>query len=501
MNRSLFRIRLSSLLAVVVAAAACGDDDAIDDDGGGSEVDAGAGSEADSGAGTPDGGGVPPDGGGDPDAGIEPDAAPVGPGHIWVHGDLLTDGRVQLFAYEMGSPIPGTPAVTLPAGETATLFPTVNSGAYDITRSGQRVALPADIEVPGRYDLYMARTDGTQLTRVVAVSDDADVEKARISPDGTRIAFTADLETDGVFGAYVVPSNTADATPVLVSPAGATADVDDIVWSSDSSSIVFTGPFTDTGVFELLIADVTVANPTPVPLVTRADIQATSTPSGVIRPIQSRDGSVLFRGRLAADNAIRLYVVNSNGAGAPSVLPLSEIPRTDGTTIADVGPIGLSPNGNLLAFGADQTLRVEDLWVVPVNVSAAPTRLTAGLVPPASGTINIDIAQPLKWSRDGQQVAFVADYITLGKHEPFVAPIDGSGHRRLANVAPGDGNGDAVAVDFSPDGTQVFMVADHLVGNQVELFVLDAALTDQEPVLVLGATTGGDLRGDITVTN
>src|ERR671910_686245 len=79
-----------------------------------------------------------------------------------------------------------------------------DSGSDDFSRSGALVALPTDLEVPGRYDLYAGPSDGSALNQVVAMTKNADVEKARVSPDGTLIAFTADLEVDGILSAYVV---------------------------------------------------------------------------------------------------------------------------------------------------------------------------------------------------------------------------------------------------------------------------------------------------------
>ncbi|HTE56023.1 MAG TPA: hypothetical protein VK698_34465 [Kofleriaceae bacterium] len=511
MKMDRFSSSLLLLLLAAVPAAACGDDDdSHDDDGDGTN-------QPD--ASVPDGGGTPdaatPDGGPLPDAtpgddaapdfdaAPEVDAAPPGPGLVWVHGDMITNNRNQLAAVSIGAPLPAVPTVVLPASDTGTLatFQSFNSGAYDISSNGQRVTMPADIDVPDQFDLYAASVDGTNLIRVFAASGLADVGKARFSPDGTRIAFTADLETDGVFGAYVVPSNAPDATPLLVSPAGANDDVDDLVWSADSSFIMVTGDFTEAGFFELLITDVTQTNPTPVTLVSRAEILSTVAPAGVIQPIQGRGGSVLFKGRIAADDAIRLHRVATTGGSPVSVLPQSEIPRTDGTTIATIGSVGLSPDGNQIAFGADETLNVYDLWAMPVSGGEPPTRLTTGLVPPGGeNRINPDFGQPLKWRPDGLEIAFLANYGTLSKNEPFVAPLDGSGQRKLATIGPADPNADAEAVGWSPDGTQLYLVADHATPNQIELFLLDPALADQEPTPVLAATSGGDLRGDITVS-
>ena len=135
-----------------------------------------------------------------------------------------------------------------------------------------------------------------------------------------------------------------------------------------------------------MIVDVSDATPSSTTLVSREQILATTaTAAGVIQPILGRDGRVLFKGRLDADNVVKLYVVDTDG-GNLGVLPMSQIPRTDGTTIAEVASVGLSPDGNQLAFGADETVGAYDLWVVPTSgAPAAPTRLTAGIVPAADG--------------------------------------------------------------------------------------------------------------------
>jgi Tol biopolymer transport system component len=489
---------LTLLGLAVGGGAACGDDDGDDDPGDGSRADARP--DPDSGGGVPDGAPVDPDGA-PPDAGPLPDAAPDQPARIWIHGDMVTNNREQLAAYEIGTPLPATPSVTLPPGETGSLsvFQSLNSGAYDISLDGNRIALPADIDVPGRFDLYVVSPDGSNLRRVVAVSDAADVAKARLSPDGQWIAFTADLETDGIFSAYIVPFNEVKAEPTLVSPAGATDDVDDIVWANNSESLLFTGDFTTAGRFELFIVDVTDSSPSPVSLVGPDRILSPAAQSGVLQPIQRRGNNVLFRGRLAEDNAIRLYTVAASGAGVETVLPGSEIIRAD-KSVANVGAVGVSANGAQIAFAADETPRAVDVWVMPTDGSESPTRITTGLTPPEAGIID-PAQQPLRWSPDGQSVAFFADYVTINKNEPFVAPVNGDGHYRVAAIGPEIADADTTALGWSPDSTQLYMVADHLVNNQADLFVLDPALTDQEPVLVIDSVEAGNLRGDITVSN
>jgi Tol biopolymer transport system component len=501
MRQAFSCIRIFSLVLVVGGgAAACGDDDGGgDDDGSGGQVD--AGNNPDAGGGAADAGG---DDGGEPDAGTEPDAGPPAPARIWVHGDFVTDGRLQVGAYVVGDEVlPAIASPLFPTGDTAVLATgaSPNSGNYDFSRNGDFVALPADLEVPGRFDLYGGPTDGSaELTQTVAMTDNADVDKVRVSPDGAVVAFTADLDADGVLSAYIVPSDAVRATPTLVSPAGAVDDVDDLVWSRNSNSLLVTGAFTEPQFYELILVDLTGTAPDFVPLIARDDITSTTPPqssAGVLQPLVRLGTTIIFKGRMEADNRNKLYVIDTAGTGQAEVLPNSQLMRDDGTT-AVLGRVDISPDGNQLAFASDQAQNgIFDLFVMPSNGGAAAQQVTTGLTFGAPTTGN-----PIKWRPDNQALAVIATWGGLnGKDEPFVVPLDGSGQTRLANVGAGVNTVDAESVDWSPDGSQVFVVANYLVPAEFELFSLDPAATDQtDPVQVFDVVTGGTLRDDITLT-
>lgn len=481
-------------LLLLGGSAACGDDDASgdDDDDDGVVADAG------------------PDAGGEPDGG-EPDAGGVAPVDlVWVHGDIVEDERVQLAAYRPGTPTPAAPAVLLPATGSLAAFESPRFGSYSVSSDGRRVAFPADLDPasPAHFDLYVASVDGSNLRRVVDVEPPASVGKARLSPDGTFIAFTVHSEGPdnplSISTARVVRSDAIDAVGVLVSPASPPDDVDDLVWA-DSTSIMVTGEFTESGVFELLITDVTQPTPTPTTLIGRDSIQADPAvvaSIGVVFPILGSGGSILFRGVLDADNRTKLYRVAADGSGAAQVVASSEIPRTDGSgTFASIGQVGLSPDRSRIAFAADATPRVQDVWVMPVDGSAPAIQLTAGLVPPAAVNQRMELSpsQLIKWSRDGSAVAFAADYVTDNRFEPFVAPSEGGGQVRVGIVPSG---ASALAVAWSPDGTQLFLSADILAPdqNRAQLYVLEAATPDQVPALVFDVQPSGDVGADIQVS-
>jgi len=471
------------LAFAIVMFAACGGDD---DGGGGGDGD---------GTVHPDGGG-----GGGSDGGANPDGGGGGGGTplIWAWGDFATNDRTQLAVFAPDAALPVTPLVVFPAGDTAEIWDQTGSadyGPFDISADGTRVAFSADIDVAGRFDLYVASVEGGEPTHVVAVGAEADVEKVRFSPDGSKIAFTADLEVDSQLDAYVVNADGVEATPVRVSPAHANPspdlDASQLTWSTDSTKIVLTGDFTQNDYQEMWIADATVADPDPVQLIDRDRVQSTAVGTkGVLIPLLVDGGKVLFRGKLDADDLVKLILIDTDGQNE-ALLPNSQITRTDDST-ADIGATTLSPDGSTIAFTADETATIYDVWVMPADGSAAPTKLTTGLAVEDSNPIH---TQPLKWSPNGQSIAFLADYSADGKNEPYVVPVAGGGQKRLAVIGDPEDDRDADSIAWSPAGDALFVAADLVVNNDTELFHLDPAMEDQTPTIAIDAPMNGDLKG------
>ncbi|HEU5060739.1 MAG TPA: hypothetical protein VFU21_29615 [Kofleriaceae bacterium] len=472
------------LAFVFVICAACGGDDDGGGDGGGG---ADARPQSDGGGG---GGG---DGGGDPDGG-------GGGGNplIWALGDFATNNRTQLAVFAPDAALPVTPSLVLPGGDTAQIwFQNGNAdyGPFDVSRDGSRVAFSADIDVAERFDLYVVSVDGGEPAHVVAVGATADVEKVRFSPDGSKIAFTADLEVDGQLDAYVVDADAVEGTPVRVSPEHMTPsgdlDARDLVWSTDSTHLVVTGDFSQNDFVEMWIADVTVADPEPTVLISRERIDSTRLGSkGAILPLRVDGERVLFRSLLDADNLFKITLIGTDGQNE-SLLGNSQITRVD-DSIADIGTVTLSPDGSQIAFTADQVETIYDVWVMPADGSMAPTQLTEGLDQEDTNPIH---TQPLKWSPDGTMLAFIADYSSDGKDQPYVVPVAGGGQVRLAVIGEAaNDDQDANSIAWAPSGDFLFIAADAVANNDTELFRLDPATADQEPALAIDAPPDGDLN-------
>jgi hypothetical protein len=199
---------------------------------------------------------------------------------------------------------------------------------------------------------------------------------------------------------------------------------------------------------------------------------------------------VIFWARLDADERYKMFRVDPDGGGEAEVEG-SEIPRAGDDGFAEIGPSAASPDGELIAFAADQTASgLYDVWVLPAAGGDA-LRVTSGVT--LAGT-NPSFVRPLWWSPGGTRIAFVADYALASKDEPYVVAADGGGQMRLAVIA-GDGAQDADQLAWAADGSALVMVADHRVDEQREVFALDPDQEDQEPALVFAAAGGGDADG------
>lgn len=433
------------------------------------------------------------------DSAPEPDGGVPGTGRIWIHGDFLIDNRYQLASYLIGDPMPATPEHLIPAADATALINGEGSGKYgawDISPDGSRLAFAADYEVAGRFDLYTSNLDGTGLVQAVAMpTTDRHVEHVRFSPDGSRIAFTADLATSNQLDAYVVAADGELATPTRLSPArlddqiSDMLDVDDVVWADDSVHLVFTGEFSDNNFHELYIVDVTAVDPVAEPLVDRGRIASDAPGSkGALDIVHATATEVLFKARMDADNRYKLYTIGTDGS-AEALLPNSEITRGD-DSIADIGAFGLSPDGSQLAFAADETAGIYDVWVMPSDGSMAPTKLTTGLALPDSGPF---FTQPLEWSPDGQRIAFCADFAVDDRYDLYVVGAGGGGQSRLA-ASPATGDCDELA--WSPDSQQIYFAADLITSGENELFMVALGVEDQEAVLIFAVEEeNGGVRG------
>ncbi len=178
----------------------------------------------------------------------------------------------------------------------------------------------------------------------------------------------------------------------------------------------------------------------------------------------SPDGTTVFY--LAAQdtaNVYELYRVPIDGSAAPMKLSGS---LTVGGSVQQNYGFQLSADGSQVVYVADQDSDdVYELYSVPTDGSTAPIKLNGGLV--AGGDVQQNAVQI---TPDGTRVVYLADQDTDNVYELYSVPIDGSAAATKLNgglITNGDVDWD---FQISPDSSTVVYAADQTVANRRELF-------------------------------
>lgn len=428
------------------------------------------------------------------DAPIDP--PPDGTSRVWVVGDFLVNNASAAGGFLDSATTPAT----LPFGPTTAPTTVIPGGtavlagdAFDAIAT--KIAFVADLTVAGRFDLYVADGAGGSPTLLVTGSAGTAITSVALSPDGGKVAFTRDsVALPAGFDLHVV--NTA-GTPVVtrVSPnRAATAPVpadldvfaDSMVWSADSTWLAFAGDLSENAYNQAYVVDTSAATPAAVELLARADIQPQTTGGRGTSGGMAFDaaGAIYFRARVVTDGQYQLFTATTAGARTTFALPA----RGD-TTAPDASAFAISPDGTKLVFQADSpTAGTYNLFAQTVG-QATVTNLTNLTAP--------GLAQhtaPIWFSPDGTKVAVVAQYPAGARREPYVVNVDGSGTRRLAAVPANCISCDYNELQWTVDGAYLYAEGDPETNNDTKAYKLDAAMTDQAPVLAVDIPVGGDVN-------
>lgn len=487
-----------ALFSSITALVACGGSDSdspltTNDDAGGSTPtgssgstgtkDAGKDSSSTKDAGKDTGKGDTEDDAGDDAGDDEGGTSPGTTSSLFLRGDFVTDNVAQLGVAKMGA----TPAVTPFA-----IGKQVN--AFAVTPDHTKIVAASDVAVVGRFDLVVANTDGSNVTALVSMPADAKVLDVAVSPDGTHVAYIAEI--GGLADAYVV--SITGGAPVKVSPdrpgaAAMPANLRTITlsWSRDSKGLALVGDMAVDKRNDVFVADLSTATPS-----TSVVFASTATPAttviganSALRPVWTSGGKVCFKGNKAEQPSDTYQLFCAAKDGTASVM--AHFPAAP----VQLGSFGISPDGTKLAFSADSAAHVNayEVFMMPADDSAAPTRVTAGNLTTATRGPSFNI--PLGFSPDGTTIAFVGDNITDDRYELFVVPVAGGTEKRVAVLGTdADATRDIQTFAWSPDSKTLAFVGDHRMDNAFELFsVPNVTTADQVPTLIQGVPTSGDV--------
>jgi eukaryotic-like serine/threonine-protein kinase len=268
-------------------------------------------------------------------------------------------------------------------------------------------------------ELRIARSDGTELRKLAAVTDFGQVGFMRWSPDGSKVRFSTIGEKSSKFSLWEVSIDNGALRPLL-------PDWDPSLsvccgnWSPDGNYFVFRASVAGT-------SNIWALREHPgLHWGARKPIQITTGPMEALAPVFSGDGKRLFINGFQDRREFLRYDLET-GQTAPELpgISASDLEYSkDGKWVTYVSV----PDGSLWRSAADGTQRLQ-LTSPPIAVNTP------------------------HWSPDGKQIAFFGG----PPGTPFriyVVPFESGGVQQITH-GEAAANGDAFFC-WSPDGTSIF---------------------------------------------
>ncbi len=271
--------------------------------------------------------------------------------------------------------------------------------------------------------LYLERTGGPDALFSVALDGssapvllDPQVYIHRISPVGGRVAFSRSAAPGGVYSVPV--DGSASPVPLFGQPLTGNLHV-----APDGQRVVFlyrpsSGPG---GLYSAPIDGSAAATEIAGPLVAGGEVKAWR-----ISPDSTR---VVYLADAQVDEVYELYSVPIDGSASPVRLNAALVAGGD----VFAGAIGFSEvhfpitsDSTRVAYVADQdTDEVRELYVVPIDGSASPVKLSGPMVAGGDLAENTTVSA-FRISPDSTRVVYCADQESDGLFELFLVPSDGS---------------------------------------------------------------------------
>ncbi len=428
-------------------------------------------------------------------------------------GDFALDGAEELWWVDLRGATPSAPNLANTPFTVDTQD--VDADDYWWSNDGRWLGFIADDVTDSEFNLYVVDTESALPTPIRVngpLPSGSDVDTAdgwRFSPDSTRIAYISDEETAAVETLYVVDLTTMPFTPQRVSLGASFADVSNFLWTPDSTGLVFVVDDLDDGVLELFYSNVSGATPTaPVRLNApfahaAADI---GTSVSFDRPADfgvSPDGlRVYYVADARIESVDELYVVDLATPGVARLV--SHDGRTD--TNDDVDLTAWTPDSQTVVFVAD-TLTTGVLEVFMADATGEGTLgpialnapfVTGGDISQATANFSSD---EVVIDRNNRGVYFMADGVTDGIETVYFSAFDAPG--TMIDLAPNiDGTEDVNSFLVSLDGTLLVWNGDPTGSAIDEIYAVDiSGAVPGAPLRVNGAAvTSGDVLSGVSTT-
>jgi hypothetical protein len=402
----------------------------------------------------------------------------VAGGNVRLHRTSLSAGRVVYVAdqdadeaFRLHSvPLDGS-APALRIGRD--LGPDRDVEDFVFTPDGGRAIYLADGRVDGLFELFLVALDGSgedlRVSGVLPPGGALDLTSVAVTPDLTSVVYFGDQEVDEVFRVFAAPLDASEDPVALGGDMVAGGDVLLVQPASpfrltpDGMHVVYVADALVDGRFELFRAalDGSAGVPLSGPLVAGGNVE----PGFELTP----DGSsVVYRADAQVNGVYELFIVPVDA---------SEPPRKLNGFVFSGGKVWrfqIVPDGSRVLYLADQDVRgVVELHSVPLDGSRPAIRLHPQLGPRADVASAFEPGWPLAVvTPSGTHVVYRADRDIDELDEVYVVPIDGS-------AAPLELNGSFGAplfhtarpdIAISSDSRTVFYRAGPHGGSAVDLY-------------------------------
>ena len=241
-----------------------------------------------------------------------------------------------------------------------------------------------------------------------------DIKDFEISADNNWVVYRADHTMEDVDELYSVPTDSSALPIKLNSTLGIEGKVDNFQFSADSSWVVYTVYYSIANTGKELYGVPIDGSAPPVKLYTPLDDSDSVTQN---YKISADSSQVVFTANHDVQNIIELYTVPIDGSAAPTKL--------NDTLVSggNVSAFQISMDNTMVVYLADQdTDNINELYKVALDGSATPVKLNDTL--PSGGSV-------CAWcdfqiTVDSSRVVYVADQDVVGTNDLYSLPIDGS---------------------------------------------------------------------------
>ena len=278
-----------------------------------------------------------------------------------------------------------------------------------------------------------------------------DVESFRISQNSQYVVYRANQDTYQSFELYSVP--TTGGTPVKLNGSLLSGFSVGTIYSisRDSGRVVYAVSVQRNGgglVSELYSAP--IGGPGPGLKLVDASMDGI-VPGQIISP---DNHYVVFRFASYGSSTSELYSVPIDGSAAPTKLNKTLV--TNGSVFTEYQ---ISPDSNRVVYVADQdTDNVHEVYSVPINGPASAGVKVSGAIIAGNGILTM--APTVLISPDSQRVVYLSYQDSASVHDAYSAPLDSSTVPvRLSSVLPAGSSVYPSSVVISPDSSRVIFVS------------------------------------------